>query len=56
MDMMMIDLEPCQQAGIGSKVELWGNEIKIDEVAKASGTIGYELMCALASRVPVEII
>ncbi len=56
MDMMMIDLEPCPQAGIGSKVELWGNQVKIDEVAKAAGTVGYELMCALAPRVPVEVI
>lgn len=53
MDMIMVDLTPCQQAGIGSKVELWGNAVKIDEVASASGTVGYELMCALAPRVPV---
>ncbi len=56
MDMIMIDLEPCPQAGIGSKVELWGEQVKIDDVAKAAGTVGYELMCALAPRVPVEII
>lgn len=55
MDMIMVDLTPCQQAGIGSKVELWGNAVKIDEVASASGTVGYELMCALAPRVPVVI-
>lgn len=55
MDMIMVDLTPCQQAGIGSKVELWGNGVKIDDVASASGTVGYELMCALAPRVPVEI-
>jgi len=53
MDMMAIDLTPCPQAGIGSPVELWGNEIKIDDVAAAAGTIGYELMCALAPRVPI---
>jgi alanine racemase len=29
--------------------------VKIDDVANASGTIGYELMCAVARRVPVEI-
>jgi len=29
--------------------------VKVDEVAEASGTIGYELMCALARRVPIEI-
>lgn len=53
MDMMAIDLTPCPQAGIGSPVELWGNEVKIDDVASAAGTVGYELMCALAPRVPV---
>lgn len=53
MDMLTIDLTPCPQAGIGSPVELWGNAVKIDEVAAAAGTVGYELMCALAPRVPV---
>lgn len=53
MDMMAVDLTPCPQAGIGSPVELWGNEVKIDDVAAAAGTVGYELMCALAPRVPV---
>ncbi|WLS77097.1 catabolic alanine racemase DadX [Erwinia pyri] len=55
MDMITVDLTPCPQAGIGSQVELWGNNIKIDEVAAASGTVGYELMCALAPRVPVRV-
>ncbi|HDC4411888.1 TPA: catabolic alanine racemase DadX [Enterobacter cloacae] len=53
MDMLAVDLTPCPQAGIGSPVELWGNEVKIDDVAAAAGTVGYELMCALAPRVPV---
>jgi alanine racemase len=53
MDMLTVDLTPCPQAGIGTPVELWGNEIKIDEVAACAGTVGYELMCALAPRVPV---
>ncbi|MGQ3902697.1 catabolic alanine racemase DadX [Mixta calida] len=55
MDMLMVDLTPCPQAGIGSKVELWGDQIKIDEVASSAGTVGYELMCALAPRVPVDV-
>lgn len=54
MDMITVDLTPCPQAGIGSQVELWGNSVKIDDVAAASGTVGYELMCALAQRVPVQ--
>ena len=53
MDMLTVDLTPCPQAGIGAPVELWGKEIKIDDVAAACGTVGYELMCALAPRVPV---
>lgn len=53
MDMLAVDLTPCPHAGIGSPVELWGKEIKIDQVAAASGTVGYELMCALTPRVPV---
>ncbi|POP47358.1 alanine racemase [Superficieibacter electus] len=53
MDMLTVDLTPCPQAGIGTSVELWGQEIKIDDVAHAAGTVGYELMCALAARVPV---
>ncbi|WP_312242383.1 catabolic alanine racemase DadX [Pantoea sp.] len=56
MDMIMVDLTPCPQAGIGSRVELWGEQVKIDDVAQASGTVGYELMCALAPRVPVEVL
>ena len=53
MDVLAVDLTPCPQAGIGTPVELWGKEIKIDDVAAAAGTVGYELMCALALRVPV---
>lgn len=53
MDMLTVDLTQCPNAGIGSKVELWGEQVRIDHVASSSGTIGYELMCALARRVPV---
>ncbi len=53
MDMLTVDLTPVPQAQIGSTVELWGDTLSIDEVAQSAGTIGYELMCALAARVPV---
>jgi alanine racemase len=29
--------------------------LSIDEVARAAGTVGYELMCALAVRVPTSV-
>ena len=51
MDMLMVDLTPASQARVGSAVILWGRGLPIDEVAEAAGTIGYELMCALAPRV-----
>jgi alanine racemase len=58
MDMLTVDLTPVPQAGIGAPVTLWGRAadgavLAIDEVARAGGTVGYELMCALAARVPV---
>ncbi|CAH0263411.1 Alanine racemase, catabolic [Massilia sp. Bi118] len=53
MDMMTVDLTPIANARVGSKVTLWGDGLPIDEVANSAGTIGYELMCALAPRVRV---
>jgi alanine racemase len=53
MDMITVDLTPVPQAKVGSPVELWGEGVPIDAVANAAGTVGYELMCALAPRVPV---
>jgi len=60
MDMIMVDLTPTPDAGIGTEVTLWGRAangavLGIDEVAHAAGTLGYELMCALAQRVPVRV-
>ena len=54
MDMMAVDLSPVANARVGSKVTLWGDGLPVDEVAQAAGTIGYELMCALAPRVCVD--
>lgn len=53
MDMISVDLTPVPQAHVGSRVTLWGEGLPIDEVAVAAGTVGYELMCALAPRVRV---
>ena len=58
MDMITVDLTPVPEADIGSEVTLWGQSsggavLSIDEIAHAAGTVGYELMCALAQRVPV---
>jgi alanine racemase len=71
MDMLAVDLSALPACGVGSEVTLWGRyqragverpgtqdgvELPIDEVARAAATIGYELMCALARRVPVRVL
>jgi alanine racemase len=65
MDMLAVDLSALPMAGPGSEVTLWGegplvggqhSRLPIDEVALAGGTIGYELMCGLARRVPVQAV
>ena len=53
MDMLAVDLTPVPQARVGAPVTLWGRGLCIDEVAASAGTLGYELMCAVARRVPV---
>jgi alanine racemase len=61
MDMITVDLSPLDAAGlpvgVGSEVVLWGHSsrgtvLPVDEVARAAGTIAYELLCAVAQRVP----
>ena len=59
MDMLAVDLGPVPEAGEGSQVTLWGQAangalLSIDEVAQCAQTVGYELMCGLAARVPVQ--
>ncbi len=64
MDMLAVDLTPVEQSNtacqIGDEVVLWGRSqygsiLPIDEVAHAAGTIAYELMCAVAQRVPFAV-
>jgi len=53
MDMLCVDLSECTDAGVGSPVVLWGKGLPVETVAAAAGTSSYELLCALAARVPV---
>ena len=56
MDMLYVDITQIPNANIGSQVELWGGNISADSVAKFSGTVGYELICAVSAsqRVPLR--
>ena len=53
MDMMCVDISDIPEAYVGTPVTLWGEGLPCDEVAQAAGTVSYELLCALAPRVPV---
>jgi alanine racemase len=53
MDMLCVDLTNVPHASVGSPAVLWGEGLPVEEVAAAAGTVSYELMCALARRVPV---
>ena len=54
MDMLSVDLSELSDAGVGSRVTLWGGGLPVEEVAHSAGTISYELMCALTARVPIN--
>jgi alanine racemase len=54
MDMLCVDLTDIPEAGFGAPVVLWGEGLAVEEVALAAGTLGYQLLCALAPRVAVD--
>ncbi len=51
MDKITVDVTDVPLARVGTQVELWGQRLAVDEVANAAGTIGYELLTAVAPRV-----
>lgn len=52
MDMLMVDLSMFEQEScIGFDVELWGENITANQVAKCADTISYTLFCGLTRRV-----
>jgi alanine racemase len=53
MDMLCADITHIPRANIGSRVVLWGEGVPVERVAAAAGTVGYQLMCALAPRVRI---
>jgi alanine racemase len=53
MDMICVDLTGIPGACVGTPVTLWGEGLSADEVAAAAGTLSYELLTKLGTRVPV---
>lgn len=54
MDMICVDLRSQPQARGGDPVCLWGAELPVEEVARHAGTIPYELLCRVTSRVHTQ--
>jgi alanine racemase len=50
MDMLTVDLTDLPSVGRGDQVELWGEYIPIETIAKAAGTSSYELLCQFIPR------
>jgi alanine racemase len=55
MDLITVDLTDVPEAIVGSPVVLWGQGLPVDDVANAASTVGYELLCAVAPRVPFVV-
>ena len=51
MDMITIDLSNVPSPKIGDRVELFGENIAIDDVAANCNTISYEIFTKITSRV-----
>jgi alanine racemase len=56
MDKISVDVTSLDNVRVGTAVELFGTQLPVDEVANAAGTIGYELLTAIAPRVQRRVI
>ena len=51
MDQFCIDVTNIKNITIGTEVLLWGKELPVEQLADMIGTINYELVCGVSSRV-----
>jgi len=51
MDMLTVDLTALPDADIGTRVQLWGDQVSANTVARYCGTIAYELLTHVSRRV-----
>lgn len=52
MDLTGVDVTGVEGCERGDEVVVLGAEIRAEEVARAAGTIAYEIVCSIAPRVP----
>ena len=51
MDMITVDLRSQPETRAGDPAILWGRGLPVEEIARAAGTIPYELFCGVTTRV-----
>lgn len=51
MDMILVDVTDIDNVQIGSNVELWGENITVDEIGDCSSSNGYEVLTRMPARV-----
>jgi alanine racemase len=56
MDMTAVDVTELPAVTVGERAVLWGEGLPVETVAGLAGTIAYELLCAVAPRVPREYV
>jgi alanine racemase len=55
MDMITVDVTDLPGVASGDPVVLWGEGVPVEEIARHSGTIPYELICGVSQRVQHEL-
>jgi alanine racemase len=55
MDMITIDVTHLPRVLVGDPVVLWGGGVPVEQVARAAGTIPYELICGVSQRVHLDV-
>ncbi|MEL0629323.1 alanine racemase [Psychromonas aquatilis] len=57
MDMAMVDLSMfADQDCLGLEVELWGDNVAVNDVAECADTISYTLFCGLSRRISKQYV
>ena len=52
MDQCMVDLTDLPQVQVGDELEIWGENLSIDDASAMAGTICNETICGISKRVP----
>ena len=55
MDLLAIDITAVPERDYSKSVMMWGPDLPIEMIAKAAGTISYDLLCRVSQRVPVTV-